>query len=195
MPTPPPENTSCPKTGPQTNSETDPAKDAAPRGMHIWVDADAAPNAIKDVVFRAAERLQINTILVANQYVRTPPSKVITAIQVPQGFDVADDTIVQKLVAGDLVITADIPLADEVITKGGAALNPRGMLYTKENIKDRLSRRDMMEELRSAGPLMEGGGGGPKPLDKRDVQTFANALDRYLARNAQAAVTRPKPIQ
>lgn len=150
--------------------------------MEIWVDADAAPNAIKEVIFRAAERLKIPTTLVANQYLRTPPSKVIKAIQVPAGFDVADNTIVEKLAPGDLVITADIPLADEVITKGGAALNPRGMLYTKENIKDRLSRRDMMEELRSSGPLIEGVSGGPRPLDKRDVQSFANALDRFLAR-------------
>lgn len=150
--------------------------------MEIWVDADAAPNLIKDVIFRAAERLKIPTTLVANQYIRTPPSKVIKAIQVPQGFDVADNVIVEKLSPGDLVITADIPLADEVITKGGTALNPRGELYTKENIKDRLSRRDMMEELRSAGPLMDGVSGGPRPLDKRDVQTFANALDRFLAR-------------
>ena len=103
--------------------------------MNIWIDADAAPNAIKEVVFRAAERLQIATVLVANQFIRTPPSKVISSIQVPAGFDVADNTIIEKLEPGDLVITADIPLADEVITKGGAALNPRGMLYTKENIK------------------------------------------------------------
>ena len=89
----------------------------------------------------------------------------------------------------DRVITADIPLADEVITKGGAALNPRGMLYTKENIKDRLSRRDMMEELRSSGPLLEGVSGGPKPLDKKDVQAFANALDRFLARNSPKQAT------
>jgi len=155
--------------------------------MTIWIDADAAPNAIKEVVFRAAERLQILTVLVANQFIRTPPSKVIKSIQVPAGFDVADNTIVEKLEPGDLVITADIPLADEVITKGGAALNPRGMLYTKENIKDRLSRRDMMEELRSSGPLLEGVSGGPKPLDKKDVQSFANALDRYLTQAARVS--------
>jgi len=157
--------------------------------MNIWIDADAAPNAIKEVVFRAAERLQISTVLVANQFIRTPPSKVIKSIQVPAGFDVADNTIVEKLEPGDLVITADIPLADEVITKGGAALNPRGMLYTKENIKDRLSRRDMMEELRSSGPLLEGVSGGPKPLDKKDVQSFANALDRYLAKSANPSAS------
>ena len=155
--------------------------------MQIWVDADAAPNAIKDVVFRAAERLQINTTLVANQFIRTPPSKHIKAIQVPAGFDVADNHIVAELNAGDLVITADIPLADEVISKGGAALNPRGMLYTRENIKDRLSRRDMMEELRSSGPLLDGVASGPPPLDKKHVQAFANALDRYLTMQLRKA--------
>ena len=160
--------------------------DKRTQGMTIWIDADAAPNAIKEVVFRAAERLQVPTVLVANQFIRTPPSKVISSIQVAAGFDVADNTIVEKLEPGDLVITADIPLADEVITKGGAALNPRGMLYTKENIKDRLSRRDMMEELRSSGPLLEGVSGGPKPLDKKDVQSFANALDRFLTQSARA---------
>ena len=154
--------------------------------MQIWVDADAAPNVIKEVIFRASERLQISTILVANQYIKTPPSKVIKAIQVPAGFDVADNHIVAELAAGDLVITADIPLADEVISKGGAALNPRGMLYTRENIKDRLSRRDMMEELRNGGPVLDGVKSGPKPLDKKDVQAFANALDRFLAQAARA---------
>lgn len=160
-------------------------------GIYIWVDADAAPNAMKEVIFRAAERLQVPTVLVANQYIRTPPSKVITAIQVAAGFDVADNAIVEMLEPNDLVITADIPLADEVITKGGAALNPRGMLYTKENIKDRLSRRDMMEDLRSGGPLIDGMSSGPKPLDKKDVQSFANALDRYLTRNI-ASRAQPK---
>ena len=98
--------------------------------MIIWVDADACPNMVKQVLFKAAERLSLQTILVANQYIATPPSKVISAIQVPQGFDVADDAIVQKMSAGDLVITADIPLAAEVVGKGGTALNPRGTLYT-----------------------------------------------------------------
>ena len=167
-----------PKSDTSTSSQT-------LAGMTIWVDADAAPNAMKEVIFRASERLQIPTVLVANQYIRTPPSKVIRAIQVPAGFDVADNAIVEALKPGDLVITADIPLADEVITKGGSALNPRGMLYTKENIKDRLSRRDMMEELRSSGPLVDGVSSGPRPLDKKDVQAFANALDRYLARNVR----------
>ncbi len=179
-----PVDPSTPVPTSESPAPNSPDRDTA-AGMSIWVDADAAPNAIKDVVFRAAERLQIPTVLVANQYVRTPPSRVIKAIQVGAGFDVADNAIVERLQPGDLVITADIPLADEVVTKGGTALNPRGMLYTRENIKDRLSRRDMMEELRSGGPLLDGAGSGPRPLDKKDVQAFANALDRYLARHAR----------
>lgn len=146
--------------------------------MQIWVDADACPKAIKDVLFRAAERLQIPLTLVANQYLATPPSQVVSALQVPGGFDVADDAIVERMAAGDLVITADIPLADQVVAKGGTALNPRGTLYTKENIKEHLGRRDMLDELRSSGMIS----GGPNALNKKDVQTFANALDRWLAR-------------
>ena len=144
----------------------------------LWVDADACPNAIKEVLFRAAEKRQITVTLIANQFLRTPPSKFITSIQVESGFDVADNAIVERLAAGDLVITQDIPLADEVIGKGGSALSPRGMLYTKENIKDHLSRRDMLDELRSSGVVT----GGPPALDKKDVQTFANSLDRFLTR-------------
>ncbi len=148
--------------------------------MQIWVDADACPNVVKEVIFRAAERLQMTTTLVANQYIRTPPSKVISSLQVPQGFDAADDLIVERMDKLDLVITADIPLADQVISKGGFALNPRGTLYTKENVRSHLSRRDMMEELRAAGTVT----GGPAALDKKDVAQFANALDRHLARYA-----------
>lgn len=144
--------------------------------MNIWVDADACPNAVKDVIFRAAERRQVITTLVANQYIRTPPSKVIRSIQVEQGFDVADNAIVEYLSSGDLVVTADIPLAAEVVAQGAVALNPRGTLYTQENVRDHLQRRDMMEELRSIGTVS----GGPKILEKQDVQRFANALDRYL---------------
>jgi uncharacterized protein YaiI (UPF0178 family) len=149
--------------------------------MQIWVDADACPNSVKEVLFRAAERLQIEMILVANQYIHTPASKVISSLQVSQGFDVADDTIVERLQAGDLVITADIPLADQVVAKGGHALNPRGMLYTRENIKDHLSRRDMLDELRGSGMVS----GGPSALSKKDLQVFANALDRFLARRVR----------
>ncbi len=147
----------------------------------VWVDADACPNAIKEVLFRAAERRQIPLTLIANQYLRTPPSPFITSVQVEQGFDVADNAIVERLAAGDLVITQDIPLADEVIGKGGSALSPRGMLYTKENIKDHLSRRDMLDELRGSGMIT----GGPPALDRKDVQQFANSLDRFLTRALQ----------
>lgn len=144
--------------------------------MTVWVDADACPNAIKEVLFRAAEKREVPVTLVANQFLRTPPSKFISSVQVEAGFDVADNAIVDRLSAGDLVITQDIPLADEVIGKGASALSPRGMLYTRENIKDHLSRRDMLDELRGSGVIT----GGPPALDKKDVQHFANALDRFL---------------
>ena len=114
--------------------------------MHIWVDADACPKVIKEILFRAAERKQINLTLVANHPLRTPPSRYIKSLQVPGGFDVADNKIVQSLQPGDLVITADIPLAAEVIEKEGHALNPRGTFYTKENIQERLAKRNFMEE-------------------------------------------------
>lgn len=147
--------------------------------MKIWVDADACPNAVKAVVFRAAERLQVQTTLVANQPMRTPPSRVIESLQVPAGFDAADHAIVARMVPGDLVITADVPLAAEVVEKGGAALNPRGTMYTPENVRDHLQRRDMVDALRDLGAVS----GGPAALGRKDVQHFANALDRYLARN------------
>lgn len=149
--------------------------------MHIWVDADACPNAVKQVLFKAAERLQVPLTLVANQYIATPPSKVIKSLQVEQGFDVADNAIVERIEKGDLVITGDIPLAAEVVDKGGEALNPRGNHYTAENVKDYLQRRNRAEEIRATGMLS----GGPPALDKKDVQTFANALDRILARSKQ----------
>jgi uncharacterized protein YaiI (UPF0178 family) len=154
------------------------SQDFAGPDVNIWVDADACPRAIKQVLFKAAERLQIPTTLVANQYIPVPPSKVIRAMQVPQGFDVADNAIVEQALPGDLVITADIPLAAEVVAKGALALNPRGTLYTAENVRDYLQRRNRAEELRSTGLIS----GGPPALDKKDVQTFANALDRTLAR-------------
>jgi len=146
--------------------------------VRIWVDADACPGVIKEILFRAAERKQIHTTLVANQTLRTPASKFIRSVQVPKGFDVADNRIVQDLQAGDLVITADIPLAAEVIAKGGHALNPRGEFYSPDNIRERLAMRDLMEELRSGGERL----GGPAPLDQADRQAFANQLDRFLAR-------------
>jgi uncharacterized protein YaiI (UPF0178 family) len=146
--------------------------------MRIWVDADACPNPIKEILFRAAERRQVETVLVANQYLRTPGSRFISCLQVPAGFDQADDAIVERVAAGDLVVTADIPLASEVVAAGGTALNPRGTLYTRENVKSHLAQRDLMDTLRSAGAVT----GGPPPLTKAEVQTFANALDRFLTR-------------
>jgi len=149
--------------------------------MKIWVDADACPNVVKEILFRAAERLGVTTVLVANQMLRTPPSAFISAVQVPAGFDVADNYIVQKSVPGDLVITADIPLASEVLDKGAHALNPRGEFYTPENIRQRLNMRDFMDQLRSSGIDT----GGPAKLTQQDRQQFANQLDRFLAKHIQ----------
>jgi uncharacterized protein len=144
--------------------------------MHIWVDADACPNVIKDILFRAADRLGISLTLVANQPLRTPPSPYIKALQVATGFDVADHTIAQHVRAGDLVVTADIPLAARVIAQGGHALNPRGELYTQENMQEHLTMRNFMDELRKSGVDT----GGPSPFSQRDRQAFANQLDRLL---------------
>lgn len=145
--------------------------------LRIWVDADACPVVIKEIIYRAAERLHIETILVANQMLRTPPSRFIRAQQVPGGFDVADNAIVAQSQPGDLVITADIPLAAAVLEKGGHALNPRGELYTPANIQERLSLRNFMDSLRSSGIDT----GGPAPLNQTDRQAFAKQLDRFLA--------------
>ena len=147
--------------------------------MQIWVDADACPGVIKEILFRAAERAQISMTLVANQLLRTPPSRYIKAIQVPAGFDVADSKIVQHLEQGDLVITADIPLAAEVIEKGGHALNPRGEFYTPDTIRERLNMRDFMDTLRSSGVET----GGPSSFSQSDRKAFASQLDRFLAKN------------
>jgi uncharacterized protein YaiI (UPF0178 family) len=144
----------------------------------IWVDADACPGTIKDILFRAAERGQVAMTLVANHELRTPPSRHIRAIQVPAGLDVADTVIVQQLQPGDLVVTQDVPLAALVLEKGGIALNPRGELYTPDNMAERLSMRNFMEELRGAGVQT----GGPPPLHARDRQAFASQLDRWLTR-------------
>jgi hypothetical protein len=151
--------------------------------MRIWVDADACPGVIKEILFRAAERTGVPLTLVANQPVRTPPSRYITSVQVPAGFDVADNEIVGRLSAGDLVVTADIPLAAEVIDKGGRALNPRGELYTAENIRGLLNMRDFMDTMRASGVHT----GGPPALSQGDRQAFANALDRLLAKHAGGA--------
>ena len=147
--------------------------------MQIWVDADACPNVIKEILFRAAERVQIPLVLVANKTLRTPPSRYISSILVGAGLDVADNAIVKEMKFGDLVITADIPLASEVIGKGGHALNPRGEFYSKENIEERLTMRNFMDELRDAGVNT----GGPSTLNQKDRQAFANQLDRFLAKH------------
>ncbi|MBT8047927.1 MAG: YaiI/YqxD family protein [Xanthomonadales bacterium] len=146
--------------------------------MQIWVDADACPNVIKEILFRAADRVKVQVTLVANQLVQVPRSKHIRSIQVAAGFDVADTYIAQHARTGDLVITADIPLAAEVIEKGCLALNPRGELYTRENIRQRLNMRDFMDTLRGSGIDT----GGPPALSQADRMAFANQLDRLLAR-------------
>jgi hypothetical protein len=144
--------------------------------MNIWVDADACPVVIKDILFRAAERTGVQLTLVANQPVRIPPSRHIKFIQVAPGFDVADNEIVKRLEAGDLVITGDIPLAAEVIEKGAHALNPRGELYSMDNIRARLNMRDFMETLRASGVAT----GGPPALSQGDRKAFADNLDKLL---------------
>ncbi len=150
--------------------------------MHIWIDVDAFPGVIKEILFRAAERLQIDTTLVANRLLRPPPSRFIRAVQVPAGFDVADAHIVAQVAGGDLVVTADIPLAAAVLARGAHALNPRGELYTEANIAERLSMRNFLEELRSSGVQT----GGPAAFSQADRQAFGAALDRFLARHTRA---------
>ena len=144
--------------------------------MQIWVDADACPKAIKDILYRAAERTQTSVTLVANQYLQTPPSRYIKFLQVQSGYDIADNEIVKRLSAGDLVITGDIPLANDTLNKGANALNPRGERYTSENIKQRLNMRDFMDTLRASGVDT----GGLAAMSQRDVQAFANQLDSFL---------------
>lgn len=146
--------------------------------MVVWVDADACPVQIKEILFRAAERVQVRTVLVANHALRVPKSQFIEAKQVDSGFDVADARILAALAAGDLVVTADVPLAALVVAANAFALNPRGTLYTPDNVRDHLARRDFLETLRSSGERTR----GPAPLDKSDVQAFANELDKFLTR-------------
>jgi len=148
--------------------------------MKIWVDADACPVVIKEILFRAAQRTKIQVTLVANQSIRIPKSRYINTLQVSSGFDVADDEIVKRVEPGDLVITADIPLAAEVIEKEGLALNPRGELYTESSIKERLNIRDFMDTMRASGVNT----GGPPALSQGDRQSFANQLDTLLTRFA-----------
>ena len=145
--------------------------------MNIWVDADACPVAIKEILYRAANRTEIELTLIANQMLRVPPSPWIKALQVPSGFDVADRRIAQEVAAGDLVVTADVPLAAQVIAKGAVVIDPRGELLDKGNIQERLSMRNFMETLRNSGVET----GGPASLSAADRQAFANQLDRLLA--------------
>ncbi|WP_319542173.1 YaiI/YqxD family protein [uncultured Pseudodesulfovibrio sp.] len=152
--------------------------------MHIWVDADACPNVIKDILFKVAMRCQVPLTLVANMSLSVPPSPLINSIVVPAGFDEADNEIARQVSPGDLVITADIPLANAIVDKGATGLNPRGELYTEENVKGLLRMRNLMEELRSGGMVA----GGPPPIGPKDKQEFTNQLDRFLTRNAKKPV-------
>lgn len=147
--------------------------------MQIWVDADACPNPVKEILFRAANRTQTQVTFVANQHIKTPPSRFITSLQVPAGFDVADNEIIQRLNAGDLVITGDIPLAAEVIAKGGECISPRGERFTKDNMAQILELRNFTTTLRDSGMIE---GGGQKAFGAADKVAFANSLDRLLAR-------------
>jgi len=148
--------------------------------VQIWVDADACPAVIKDILYRAADRLQIPLTLIANKPLRTPPSRFIRSLQVLRGFDVADNEIAQRVQAGDLVVTADIPLAADVIERGAHALDPRGELYTGDNIRERLQMRNFMDGLRASGVQT----GGPAALDQADRKRFADQLDRLLRRTS-----------
>lgn len=147
--------------------------------MKVLIDADACPKTIKEILFKASMRLSLSMILVANKIMHFPRTPYIRFVQVGHGFDVADQKIVDLVEPNDLVITADIPLADLVIQKGGFALNPRGEFYTPDSIKERLAVRHLMEELRSTGQIS----GGPPPMGKVEQQKFANALDRFLTKN------------
>ena len=147
--------------------------------MRIFIDADSCPVAVKEILYRAADRVHVPLVLVANQDLKIPESPYISCIEVPAGPDRADDRIVDMVEENDLVISADLPLADRVIGKGGFALNPRGDFYTIENIKDRLAQRDLMEVLRNSGMDV----GGPSSFTMKDRQSFANQLDRYLMKN------------
>ena len=149
--------------------------------MHIWVDADACPNVVKDVLFKASMRREIKMTLVANAYLSVPSSPLIDTIQVSAGFDEADNEIARLVQPGDLVITADIPLAAAIVDKGATGLNPRGELYTEDNVKGLLRMRNLMEELRSGGMVS----GGPAPIGPKDKQEFTNQLDRFLTKNTR----------
>lgn len=149
--------------------------------MQLWVDADACPRVIKEILYRAAERVNCQLILVANQPLTVPKSPNIRAVRVASGFDVADNYIVRHVVPGDLVITADIPLAADVLAKDAAALNPRGEMYDPNSIRQKITMRDFMDEMRGSGVIT----GGPPPLSQTERRAFANALDSFLARADQ----------
>ncbi len=147
--------------------------------MEMWVDADACPKVIKEILYRAAQRVKIPLTLVANHPLQVPRSPLIRSLQVAAGFDVADNYLAQHCSPGDIVVTADIPLAAELVARGVTAINPRGEHYTEENVRQRLAMRDFMQQMRDNGQL----GGGPPPLDNTARQSFANTLDRLLAKN------------
>jgi uncharacterized protein len=147
--------------------------------MRIFIDADSCPVVIKEILYRAAERVRVPLVLVANQYLNIPESEYISCIEVPAGPDIADDRIVDMVEENDLVISADLPLADRVIKKGGFVLNPRGDFYTAENIKDRLATRDLLDVLRNSGMAT----GGPSSFNQKDCRSFANHLDRFLVKH------------
>lgn len=147
--------------------------------MRIWVDADSCPGSVKEILYRAAERKKVHLVLVANALLRTPPSTYIRSIRVARGFNMADTAIAEQVEAGDLVITADIPLAAQIIAQNAHALNPRGEFYSSDTIGERLAMRNFMTELRDGGVIT----GGPAILSQRDRQTFANQLDRFLTRH------------
>lgn len=149
--------------------------------MHVYVDADALPAPIRDILFRASQRLQFRLTLVANKYLSVPDSELITAVRVDKGFDVVDDAIVDMVGPGDLVITADIPLAAQVLDKGGHVISPRGQAMTRDDIKGRLAMRELLAELRDSGVQT----GGPPPLSNRDRESFANRLDAFLREHAE----------
>jgi uncharacterized protein len=149
--------------------------------MQIYVDGDAFPNVLKDILFRAVQRVKTPLVMIANKRIRIPDNELFSSVMVPGGPDEADDRIVELMEPGDLVITADIPLADRVVSKNGYAINPRGELYTEANIKNRLAMRDLMNELRSEGTIS----GGPPSFNKKDIQTFTNQLDKFLTRHCR----------
>jgi len=160
-----------------------PERETEQGGPAIWVDADACPKVIREILFRAALRVGVPLTLVANSGLSVPPSPLLKTLQVERGFDAADDAIVERVRPGDLVVTADLPLAADVIGKGGAVISPRGEQYTTDTIRQRLNMRDFMDTMRASGEF----GGGPPPLGPRERQAFANALDSYLARCAPKA--------